>query len=92
MPVLYRALQEKLPPLSRICSYLTPKLGISHNGSPKKRSGFFQEHEEGATPLGTFPVRKTVDVDVSEESRVNKETTWPLDMRFDDYSANATVS
>ena len=90
-PVLYRALQEKFPPLPTIRSYLTPKLRSSHDASLVKRSGFSQVHEEGGTPLDTFPVRKTVDIDVNEERCVNKGTTWPLDMRYGNHSANVTV-
>lgn len=57
-----------------------------------KRSGFSRVDEEGGTPLGTFPVRKTVDVDISEDSRVNKENVWPHEMRGEGHnSANTTV-
>ena len=65
MPALYRALQEKLPSFSKIRFYLLSSLRGSYHGSFTQNAGFSQVHEDGDTPLGTFPVRKTIDVDVT---------------------------
>lgn len=81
MPALYRASQKKLPPFSKLRSYFTSSLRGSRDASLTKRSGFSRVDEEGATPLGAFPVRKTVDVDVNEEIHANKENIWPREMR-----------
>lgn len=93
MPALYQALQKKLPPLSKLRSYFTSSLRSSRDGSLTKRSGFSRVDEEDGTPLGTFPVRKMVDVGISEdENRANKENIQPHAIRGEvHYSANTTV-
>ena len=91
MPAFFRTLQKQLPPFPKIHSYLTGSLRSSHEGSLTRDSGFCRVHEEGDTPLGTFPVRKTIDVDVNEETRANNDTTWPPEKRFDNHSASATA-
>ena len=91
MPVFFRTLQKQLPLLPKLRSYFTGSLRSSHEGSLTRNSGFCRVHEEGDTPLGTFPVRKTVDVDVNEENHTNNGTTWPPDKRFDNHSASATA-
>ena len=56
-----------------------------------KKWGFSRVHKESDTPLGTNRVRKTVDVVVNEESRVNKVMTSPLEKRDDDHATNVSL-
>ena len=90
MPAFFRTLQKQLPPFPKLRSYLTAPLRSSHEESLARDSGFRRVHDEGDTPLRTFPVRKTVDVDVNEEIRVFNGTTQPPEKPYYNHSANAT--
>lgn len=86
---LYRALQKKLPPLSKFRSYLISPLRHFHDGPCTKKSGLSRVQEEVDIPLGAFPVLKMVDVIVVEESPVNEEIHSPSKKWNIDHTADA---